>query len=134
VARARQTIAARAGIAMPAERLPETRLRGHVDAIGRREIAGWAWDEAAPGAPVCLDIYAGEVLIGQAVANRYRDDLDMAGIGTGRHGFRFSPPQGLAFAPGAVTVRRARDGAALAPSHALERQFARRRRRMSSGT
>jgi autotransporter passenger strand-loop-strand repeat protein len=129
VERARRLLAERAGIAAPAERTGESRLRGHVDAIGKREIVGWAFDQAAPEAPVCLDLYAGDILIGQTVANHYREDLAAAGIGDGRHGFRFTPPKGLAFAPGAVTVRRSRDGAPLAPSRALERQAARRQRR-----
>jgi len=76
-------------------------------------------------APVCLDIYAADKRIGQVVANRYREDLAAAGIGTGRHGFTFTPPKGLVFAPGSVTVRRARDGAPLAPSHALADKFGR---------
>jgi hypothetical protein len=129
VARARLRIAERAGLAMPAEAMPESLFVGHVDAIGKRRIAGWAWDRATPEAPVCLGIYAGDRLIAQVVANRYREDLEAAGIGDGRHGFEFTPPKGLGFAPGAVTVRRSRDGAALTPSHALERQFARQMRR-----
>jgi autotransporter passenger strand-loop-strand repeat protein len=129
VERARRLLAERAGIAAPAERTGESRLRGHVDTIGRRQIVGWAYDEAAPEAPVCLDIYAGDRLIGQAVANRYREDLERAGIGTGRHGFQFTPPKGLAFAPGAVSVRRARDGAALSLSWPLEQKLTRRMRR-----
>src|SRR5262249_25330449 len=56
--------------------------------------------EAMPDAPVCLEIHAGDKRIGQTVANCYREDLFAAGIGTGRHGFVFTPPQGLAFAPG----------------------------------
>jgi len=137
VERTRRLLAERAGIAMPAEAPAEPRLRGHVDAIGKRSIVGWAFNEAMPDAPVCLEIHAGDKRIGQTVANCYREDLDAAGIGTGRHGFVFTPPQGLAFAPGSVTVRRARDGAELAPSHALERQIARRGRqagRKTSGT
>src|SRR5947207_15936053 len=76
VERARRLIAGRAGLAVPAEAMPEGRLRGYVDAIGKRQIIGWAYDEAVPAAPVCLDIYAGDLLIGQTVANRYREDLD----------------------------------------------------------
>jgi hypothetical protein len=78
----------------------------------------------SPEAPVCLDIYAGSERFGQVVADRYRADLQAAGIGDGRHGFEFVPPAGLAFAPGAVTVRRSRDGAVLSPSSALARHLA----------
>ena len=52
-------------------------------------------------------------LIGQVLANRYREDLEQAGIGSGRHGFVFKPPAGLVFAPEEIEVRRSLDGAAL---------------------
>ena len=97
-------------------------LRGHIDQIGRR-ITGWALDEARAEAPLCLDIYAGNELLGQVVANRYC--AECAWIGNGRHGFEFVPPEGLAFAPGSVTVRRSRDGAVLSPSSALAQRLTR---------
>jgi autotransporter passenger strand-loop-strand repeat protein/autotransporter-associated beta strand protein len=121
VERAWARIATRAGLAAPVETAPIGALRGHIDQIGRR-ITGWALDEACAEAPLCLDIYAGNELLGQVVANRYC--AECAWIGDGRHGFEFVPPEGLAFAPGSVTVRRSRDGAALSPSSALARQVA----------
>jgi hypothetical protein len=57
--------------------------------------------------------FGGGRLIGQVLANRYRDDLQRAGLGSGRHGFEFAPPAGLAFTSGAIEVRRSLDGAAL---------------------
>jgi hypothetical protein len=60
---------------------------------------------------VCLDIYAGSELVGQVVANRFRPDLAAAGIGDGRHGFEFVPPEELALTPGTVRVCRTRGGA-----------------------
>jgi hypothetical protein len=42
-----------------------------------------------------------------------REDLERAGLGSGRHSFEFTPPAGLAFAADAVEVRRSLDGAAL---------------------
>jgi hypothetical protein len=118
VDRARTRIAERAGIEAPVEIAEIGTLRGHIDQIGRR-ITGWAQDETCPEAPVCLDIYAGNELIGQAVANRYRPDLGAAGIGNGELGFEFVPPPGLAFAPGSIRVCRSRDGTALTPSSTL---------------
>ena len=35
-------------------------LRGYVDVISPRRIAGWAQNVDHPEAPVCLDIYAGD--------------------------------------------------------------------------
>ena len=60
---------------------------------------------------------SGGQLIGQVLANRHRDDLARAGLGSGHHSFDFTPPAGLALAPGSVEVRRSLDGVALGKSH-----------------
>jgi hypothetical protein len=109
---AHRRIAARAGLLVATEDR-HLALRGHVDAAGPRRIAGWAQNTEHPEAPVCLDIYAGDRLLGQILANRYREDLERAGLGSGRHGFEFTPPAALAFAPEAIEVRRSLDGAPL---------------------
>jgi hypothetical protein len=69
----------------------------------------------ATAAPACRKpiIYAGGDRIGQVLANRYREDLKVAGLGSGRHRFTFTRPAGLVFAPHAVQVRRSLDGALL---------------------
>jgi hypothetical protein len=87
-----------------------------VDVANSRRIAGWAQNVDYPEAPVCLDIYVGDRFVGQPLANRYREDLKRAGLGSGRHSFEFIPPPGLAFAPDAIEIRRSLDGAALASS------------------
>ena len=71
-------------------------LKGNLDQVNRREIAGWAQDEAEPDRPVSLLIMANDALIGRVLANRYRADLEAAGIGSGRHAFEFSVPEALA--------------------------------------
>jgi len=88
-------------------------LRGQVDLVSPRVISGWAQNPQNPEAPVCLDIYAGDRLIGQVLANRHRPDLAVAGLGSGRHGFSFTAPAGSAFAPHAMQVCRSVDGAIL---------------------
>ena len=93
----RRRIAARAGLASRAHDIGA--LRGYVDLIGPQRIAGWAQNSAHPEAPVCLDIYAAGRLIGRVLANRYREDLERAGLGSGRHSFSFAPPAGVSFAP-----------------------------------
>jgi hypothetical protein len=60
-------------------------------------------------------------LIGQTLANRLRDDLAHAGIGSGKHGFEFIPPPESLFAPSTIEVRRSIDGARLAVSCAAEK-------------
>jgi hypothetical protein len=91
-------------------------LRGYIDLIAPTCISGWAQNLDHPDAPVCLDIYAGDRLIGQVLANRYRKDLEQAGIGTGHHAFEFKTFSGLSFAPSSIAVRRSFDGAALMAS------------------
>jgi hypothetical protein len=112
---ARRAIETRAGL-RPATEQPALTLRGYVDEIAPRRIAGWAQNIQHPEAPVCLDILAGGHLIGQVLANRYRNDLAAAGLGSGRHGFEFIPPAGLVFTPHTVEVRRSSDAVALVRS------------------
>jgi Hint domain len=105
---ARQAIHARAG--RHASRVSTPTLRGHIDEMGAGRIAGWAQNPDHPDMPVCLDILADGQLIGQVLANRYRADLETAGLGSGRHAFEFTPPRGLHLSADAVEVRRSFDG------------------------
>ncbi len=106
---ARRRIDARAGLRTTA-RLPA--LRGYVDAVGARSVAGWAQNIEHPDAPVCLDVYVAGELIGRVLANRYRADLARAGIGSGWHSFEFMLSSNLAEGS-AIVVRRSLDGAEL---------------------
>jgi hypothetical protein len=115
---ARQRIAARAGILRSADGERVGTLRGNVEGIRATGIAGWAQNSDAPEVPVCLDIFVDAKLVGRALANIYRDDLARAGLGSGRHGFCFTPPAGLDFSADAVEVRRSLDGALLQRSQA----------------
>jgi hypothetical protein len=122
----RRRLARRAGL-RPRRNAPRIgALRGYIDSVAPGRVAGWAQNIDHPEAPVCLDIYAAGKLIGQVLANRPRDDLRLAGLGSGRHGFEFTPPPGLAFAPEGVAVRRALDGAALRLTEAAQTARAKR--------
>ncbi len=109
---ARRRIAARAGIAIAL--FSAGLLRGHVERIvasddgTARTIEGWVLDEAAPNEPVELDIITETGLRLRLSANRYRADLDRAGLAGGRCGFSVRLP-----GRGPVLVQRAADGAAL---------------------
>jgi autotransporter passenger strand-loop-strand repeat protein len=121
---ARRHIAKRAGL-RPADAAPAVgALRGFIDAIGPRRIIGWAQNIDHPEAPVCLDIYAGPMLIGQVVANRYREGLKRNAFGSGNHEFKFVVPAGFVFDPASIEVRRSLDGAPLDPSHACAAKVA----------
>ena len=108
----RRRIALRAGLTTTKEATPGP-LRGFVDRITPHVIEGWAQNIDHPEAPVCLDIFVGGRLIGQVIANRYRQDLKQTGIGSGRHSFEFTPPDGLAYTSNTVAVRRSLDEAVL---------------------
>jgi hypothetical protein len=106
----RRGIATRAGLdAAAAPALG--RLTGNLEQADHSQVTGWVRDEAAPDAPVRLHILAGETLLGEVLANRFRGDLLRAGIGSGRHGFSFGMPDGLSPHSGyTIHVRRAVDG------------------------
>jgi hypothetical protein len=108
---ARRRIEGRAGLR--SSKPEQFTLRGHVDKAGPEVIEGWAQNVESPEAPVCLDIYVGGRMIGQTLANRYRQDLEQAGLGSGRHSFEFTLPAGLRFTADEVEVRRSLDGAAI---------------------
>ena len=91
----RRRIELRAGLLRAAEGPRIGALRGYVDLVSPGCIAGWAQNADHPEAPVCLDIFADGRLIGQTLANRYREDLARAGLGSGRHGFEFRLPRGF---------------------------------------
>ena len=112
----RQGLAVRAGLESSNEAARAGTLRGHVDWVTPHIIEGWAQNGDHPEAPVCLDIFAGGRLIGQVLANRHREDLQHAGIGSGHHSFAFTPPAGLVFTPDAIEVHRSLDDEVLPPS------------------
>lgn len=58
----------------------------------RGMLEGWAVDEAAPDVPVELDVLLDGQLYMRLPANRYRPDLDHAGIAGGRAGFSCALP------------------------------------------
>jgi hypothetical protein len=109
----RRVLELRAGLRAQETPVSAGLLRGHVERIEPRFVEGWVQDTDHPDAPVCLDIYAGGSLIGQVLASSYREDLERAGIGSGRHSFSFTPPDGLMLLPGTVELRRSLDGAPL---------------------
>ena len=121
----RRRIALRAGLVGFATAPRLGALRGNVDCVNPRCIEGWAQNVDHPEAPVCLDILVGGRLIGQTLANRYREDLKQAGLGSGGHAFSFTPPENLFYTSGAVEVRRSLDGVALKLSIAAQQALRR---------
>ncbi len=92
---------------------PIGNLRGFVDRITRECVSGWAQSLDHPEAPVCLDVVAGGLLLGQVLASGYREDLKQAGMGSGHHSFEFVLPPEIVVAADEIEVRRSLDGTAL---------------------
>jgi len=106
LARLKACIDARAGIP-PAPTLTGP-LRGNIDKIGLR-LSGWVQDIMAPEVPVELELVCEGQAVCRFLANRYRDDLRNAGLGSGCHAFELKLPP----LTGRLTVRRITDGAIL---------------------
>jgi glycosyltransferase involved in cell wall biosynthesis len=88
--------------------------RGRLDSVRRDRVAGWAHHAADALTPVAVQILDNGVPIACVLANRYRADLDQAGIGQGRHGFDIVIPGGLSpLVRHVIQARHERDGSEL---------------------
>ena len=70
-------------------------------------LEGWVMDHADPTAPVELEVLVGGEVAVTVLANRYRTDLDRAGLAGGRCGFTVELPSVTPL--GQIEVRRAAD-------------------------
>lgn len=78
-------------------------LQGRLERIADGRAIGWIWNRAQPRNSIALEFLVDGVVVGRGEANRFRNDLVSAGIGSGEHGFVFQMP---AAAPaGALLVR-----------------------------
>jgi hypothetical protein len=66
-------------------------LRGYVDRIEPYSIAGWAQCVDHPEIPLRVEVYFDGRLVGRVLAERYRQDLESANLGSGNHSFEFKP-------------------------------------------
>ncbi len=73
---------------------------------------GWAFCPQFPAVPVCFELLARGKVIHRGLANRHRPDVEDAGFGSGRCGFRVMLPPGTNLAD--IAVRRLADRATLA--------------------
>lgn len=87
-------------------------LRGSIDRAGDGQIEGWLMDESDPGTPVEFELLAGDRQLDCLVANRYRIDLDRAGLGRGACAFTACLPPEIANGA-TLRLRRLSDGATL---------------------
>jgi len=69
---------------------------GSVDRFDEFVIEGWITIQGEPDKKLCLDVCLDETLIGQCVADRYREDLKEAGLAEGLCAFHFDMPSFIA--------------------------------------
>lgn len=105
----RATLADIAGIpATPAA----GRLQGKLERLEDGMLTGWVIDSAGADA-VAAEVLVGGEVVARVVANRYRADLDQAGLGGGRGGFSVALPASVDNLS-QVSLRRVVDGQMLA--------------------
>jgi len=78
---------------------------GCVDSVSENGVFGWAWYPDTPGKIVELDIVCDGTIVATVTADRYRSDLESAGIGDGACAFEFRFGGSNLFRPGAYGVR-----------------------------
>lgn len=107
----RRRLALRAGL--PVTTVGTGALVGHVERLDDGLLEGWVTENIAGGAPVELDILVDGEFTARILANRYRADLDRAGLAGGRCAFAVALPASV-LSLAQVAVRRSTDGAAIA--------------------
>ena len=86
-------------------------LIGSVDRLDSGGVSGWAWDPETPDRSVDVEVLDNDTVIVRVTADRFRPDVQRAGIGTGAYGFSIANLVGiLPFSRHRVRVRRASDG------------------------
>jgi hypothetical protein len=65
---------------------------GRVDLCGPELVEGWLYCDDWDGEAIRLQVYIDDQLMGECVADRFRQDLREAGFGDDRCGFSFEVP------------------------------------------
>lgn len=88
---------------------------GHVDAVSRRTVSGWAADDERPHASLTVSIIVDGAFVADVTADRPRPDLARLGrYGDGKHGFLLTFPEPLSpHEDHTLLVRFAEDGVRL---------------------
>ncbi len=94
-------------------------LPSYVDEIKGVRIRGWIWDPGRPGRRITVQVFSGADLIGAGVADRFRADLQAAGVGDGCHAFDVAIPPALLDGKEHLISVRAKSGPPLSQSPRL---------------
>lgn len=71
------------------------KMFGHLDLCSPTLIEGWLYSDDSHSEPIRLQVYVGDLLLGEVVADLFRQDLQDAGYGSGHCGFSFPVPPDL---------------------------------------
>jgi Hint domain len=104
----RRRLGLRAGLPVASAAAGE--LKGHVERLENGVLEGWVMDVTPNAAPVELDVLVEGEMVARVLANRYRTDLDHAGLAGGRCAFSVTLPAS-AVTLSQVELRRTIDGA-----------------------
>ena len=86
-------------------------LSGGLDLLDRHGLHGWIQETDDPDTPVSLVVKVDGQVVARTLANLYRNDLEKAGIGSGRHAFALKLEHVSAFEPHVIEVVREHDEA-----------------------
>lgn len=70
-------------------------IKGHIDRCDKERLEGWVFSASEPDRQFTLQIFTGDLLLGEVVADRLRPDLQAAGYGSGRCAFSYQMPHFL---------------------------------------
>ncbi len=68
-------------------------IKGNIDAIEGYYIYGWVYNPESPDEKVEINVYIDGKNIAEGIADKYRKDLEEAGIGDGKHAFEIKIPE-----------------------------------------
>ena len=91
---------------LSAQPRPPLSITGYLDANDGWSVQGWAFDEADPGRAVVVELLLGSGYKKTVIADQFREDLRVNGVGDGRHAFTFKLPSGELAGPGASIAAR----------------------------
>jgi hypothetical protein len=63
--------------------------------VSDRRVSGWTWDKMSPESSLQVELRLDGQALSSTTADRQRQDLERAGVGTGRYGFAFELPESV---------------------------------------
>lgn len=65
-----------------------SQITGNIDGLNNKTLTGWVVDQRDCDASVEFSVFLGDTNVGAGIADIYREDLKLAGYGSGKHGFQ----------------------------------------------